>query len=119
MDCCKWTGSCTSFSCHNIETRDMPDHSTSVAAPAALPFVVSVDYFSPRAGLPLPAIERIQGDEMPEPYRSLLVHERDMTPTLQNFHRAEIHLKILNREQRGDFYFREVALLLDETNQPV
>jgi chorismate-pyruvate lyase len=42
-----------------------------------------------------------------------------MTPTLQNFHGGVIHLKILNREQRGDFYFREVALLLDGSDQPV
>jgi chorismate-pyruvate lyase len=97
----------------------MPDHSTSVAAPAALPFVYPLDDFYARAGLPLPAIERIQGDEMPEPYRSLLVHERDMTPTLEKFHSSDIHLKILKREQRGDFYFREVVLLLDGSETPV
>src|ERR1043166_6965887 len=96
----------------------MPDRLQSAPA-TALPYVYPLDDFYARAGMPLPAIERINADQMPEPYRSLLVHERDMTPTLQNFHRAEIHLKILNREQRGDFYFREVALLLDETNQPV
>ena len=56
---------------------------------------------------------------MPEPYRSLLVHERDMTPTLEKFHGSEIHLKILKREQRGDFYSREVVLLLDGSDMPV
>jgi chorismate-pyruvate lyase len=97
----------------------MPDRSQTVAAPAALPFVYPLDDFYARAGLPLPAIERIQGDEMPEPYRSLLVHERDMTPTLEKFHGSDIHLKILKREQRGDFYSREVVLLLDGSEVPV
>jgi hypothetical protein len=96
----------------------MPDQLQTAPA-AALPYVYPLDDFYVRAGMPLPAIERINGDQMPEPYRSLLVHERDMTPTLEKFHGGDIHLKILNREQRGDFYFREVALLLNETNQPV
>jgi chorismate-pyruvate lyase len=56
---------------------------------------------------------------MPEPYRSLLVHERDMTPTLEKFHNSDIHLKILKREQRDDFYFREVVLLLNGSDMPV
>jgi chorismate-pyruvate lyase len=97
----------------------MPDRSQTVAHAAALPFVYPLDDFYAGAGLPLPGIERIQGDEMPEPYRSLLVHERDMTPTLEKFHGANIHLKILKREQRGDFYFREVVLQLDGSELPV
>lgn len=97
----------------------MPDRSQTVAAPAALPFVYPLDDFYARAGLPLPGIERIQGEEMPEPYRSLLVHDRDMTPTLEKFHGSNIHLKILKREQRGDFYFREVVLQLDGSELPV
>jgi hypothetical protein len=108
-----------SFSCRTIKTRDMPDRSQTAVAPAALPFVYPLDDFYARAGLPLPAIERIQGDEMPEPYRSLLVHERDMTPTLEKFHGSDIHLRILKREQRGDFYSREVVLLLDGSEMPV
>src|SRR5215475_321441 len=107
------------FSWHNIETRDMPDRSQIAAAPAALPFVYPLDEFYARAALPLPNIERIQGDKMPEPYRSLLVHERDMTPTLEKFHNSDIHLKILKREQRNEFYFREVVLLLNGSDMPV
>jgi len=99
--------------------QDMPDRAQTVAPPAALPFVYPLDDFYARAGLPLPAIERIQGEEMPEPYRSLLVHERDMTPTLESFHHSSIHLRILKREQRGESYFREVALLLDGSETPV
>ena len=97
----------------------MSDHSRSPAIPAALPFVYPLDEFYARAGLPLPKIERLAGDDVPEPYRSLLVHERDMTPTLENFHHSAIHLRILQREQRGDFYFRQVALHLVGSEKPV
>src|SRR4051812_17724851 len=86
---------------------------------SALPYAHPLDDFYARSLLQLPKIERISEDQMPEPYRSLLAHETDMTPTLEKYHGADIHLRILGREQRGDFYFREVALQLDGTNQPV
>jgi chorismate-pyruvate lyase len=97
----------------------MPESSPTPAVPTALPYAYPLDDLYARAGRPLPPIERITGDEIPEPYRSLLVHESDMTPTLEKFHGARIHLRILNREQRGDFYFREVALLLNGSEKPV
>ncbi len=75
--------------------------------------------FYTRAKLPLPRIEAIPGDGMPEPYKLLLVHSNDMTPTLEGFHKSEIHLEILSRERRGDFYFREVILQLNGSDQPV
>jgi chorismate-pyruvate lyase len=96
----------------------MPD-SSPISTAAAVPYAHPLDDFYARAGLRLPKIERISGENMPEPYRSLLVHGTDMTPTLEKFHSAEIHLRILGREQRGDFYFREVVLQLDGTDQPV
>src|SRR3954469_21200410 len=119
MVCCRLIGCCTNSFSLNIAMPDMPERTSSLAAPAALPFVYPLDDFYARAGRPLPPIERIQGDKMPEPYRSLLVHEKDMTPTLEQFHAGDIHLKILNREQRGDFYFREVTLHLIGSEKPV
>jgi len=97
----------------------MSEPTTHPPAAAALPIVYPLDEFYARAGLVLPKIERLKGEQVPEPYRQLLVHENDMTPTLESFHGAEIHLRILNREQRDDFYFREVVLQLDDSNTPV
>jgi len=71
------------------------------------------------AELPLPRIECIRGADMPEPYRALLVHENDMTPTLERHYGARIHLKVLRSVQRDGFYFREVVLHLDGSEQPV
>ena len=72
-----------------------------------------------RAKLPPPRIETISGDAVPEPYRTLLVHHNDMTPTLEAFHKYRIHLEILSSDQRGGFYFREVVLRLDHDEKPV
>ncbi|MEW6157493.1 MAG: hypothetical protein AB1813_08680 [Verrucomicrobiota bacterium] len=83
------------------------------------PLLHPLDDFYMQAGLDLPAIEMIRGDEVPEPYRTLLVHNNDMTPTLEQFFRAAIHLEVLRRQQRDDFYYREVILKLDGSERPV
>jgi chorismate-pyruvate lyase len=64
-------------------------------------------------------VELISGNEVPEPYKSLLVHGNDMTPTLEKFHGSTIHLEVLRTERRGPFYFREVILRLDKNENPV
>jgi len=33
----------------------------------------------------LPEIEQVTGEEMPEQFRQLLVHQHDMTPTLEKY----------------------------------
>jgi len=96
----------------------MSEHVSPVAA-TALPYVHPLDDFYARAGLRLPKIERIEANEIPNPYHTLLVHENDMTPTLESFHGGHIHLQILAREQRDDFYFREVVLQLNPGDRPV
>src|SRR6267378_4667380 len=108
-----------SFSCRNIETHVMPERPSPISSPPALPYIYPLDDFYAAAGMPLPKFERIGGDLVPEPYRSLLFHQNDMTPTLERFHDANIHLRILSRGQRGDYYFRQVALHLDGSEKPV
>jgi chorismate-pyruvate lyase len=49
---------------------------------------------------------------MPQPYRGLLVHRNDMTPTLEAFHGGPIHLRLLGKRRDGDRLFREVVLTL-------
>ena len=82
-------------------------------------FTFPLSEFYVRAKLPLPRIETIAGDAVPEPYRSLLVHHNDMTPTLEAFHKSDVHLEIVSRERRGDFYFREVVLRLNGNDRPI
>ena len=82
-------------------------------------FLFPLSEFYTHAKLPLPVIEQISGDAVPEPFKSLLVHNNDMTPTLESFHQSDIHLEIISRERRGEFYFREVVLRLNSNGQPV
>lgn len=91
----------------------------SASPTAVLPWAYPLDEFYALSGLPLPAIEQVEGDAVPEPLRSLLVHQDDMTPTLEKFHQAKIHVHVLRREQRNGFYFREVVLEKDSDDRPV
>ena len=75
--------------------------------------------FYQRAGESAPELIPIDGEDMPEPYRRLLVHADDMTPTLEQFHGARIHLRLINREETEAAYTREVILEAGEENKPV
>lgn len=70
-------------------------------------------------GVPLPQVERVDGDAVPEPYRQLLVHERDMTPTLARFHDDAIGLRVTVRESDGETLLREVVLTRARDSRPV
>ncbi len=68
--------------------------------------------FYQRAGRALPDIELLDGEAMPEPHKSLLVHARDMTSTLEKFHGARCHLRTLQCLE-DETYTRLVVLELD------
>ena len=76
------------------------------------------DFYAVRR-LPLPVMDQIEPDQIPEPYRSLLVHDGDMTSRLEAFHKGKIHIRALARNHHGREYFREVVLELDGSLQPV
>ena len=75
--------------------------------------------FYQRAGEAAPDLLPIGGSEMPEPYRRLLVHSDDMTPTLEEYHDDRIHLRLLGREESETTYKREVVLEAGKNNKPV
>lgn len=75
--------------------------------------------FYERSGLALPRFEVVPGEAIPEPYRGLLVHDRDMTPTLEGHYGGDIHIEVLGRERQGGVYFREVILRLDADGRAV
>jgi chorismate-pyruvate lyase len=70
-------------------------------------------------GLSLPPLRELKKVEVPQPYRSLLVHSSDMTPTLERFYGQTLRLRVLNREHLDDSYKREVILWLAEDTRPV
>ena len=56
-------------------------------------FAFPLSEFYARTSLALPRMEVIPGDAVPEPYRTLLVHEADMTSTLEQFHGGDIFIQ--------------------------
>src|SRR5947209_11680467 len=78
-----------------------------------------LEHFYSKLGLSLPAIGDLDGSAVPEPYRTLLVHSSDMTPTLEGFYRQPMRLTVLTREHHADFYHREVLLKTAGDSRPV
>lgn len=67
----------------------------------------------------MPEITPLFDWHMPEPFKRLLAHERNMTPTLETFHRDSIHIERLNVVPDRDECSREVILRLDNDKRPV
>lgn len=79
-----------------------------------------LDAFYADSGLTLPPLQRVDGGAVPAPFRQLLVHRNDMTPTLEGHYGRNIHIRVLRRRQAGEEeYSRLVVLHLDDTQQPV
>jgi chorismate-pyruvate lyase len=62
-----------------------------------------------------PSMERLEPEEMPQPQRSLLAHQTDMTSTLENFYGQRLHVEVLARHTVENEYCREVALRLEQS----
>ena len=73
-------------------------------------WVALLEGFYAGLGLCLPAVHPLKGEEMPEPYRQLLVHSDDMTPTLEAFYGQAMRLTVLSRHRENGAYLREVLL---------
>ena len=72
-----------------------------------------------RAGIDAPAFEAVPPDDIPLPYRALLVHDSDMTLTLERHFGGRVALRPLSTFTRGGSYFRRVLLVQEYAGQPV
>ena len=88
-----------------------------VAAPNDLLYPLTL--LCQKGGHPLPSCEPIEGSEMPEPYRGLLVHHGDMTSRLEAFFGGSIVIEVLHCEHLPEVYRREVVLRIEATGLPV
>lgn len=70
-------------------------------------------------GDPPPAIEPASAEGIPQPYRSLLVHQNDMTSTLTAHHREPIALEELGRAVTPTWLARRSLLRVARTGRPV
>src|SRR5712671_3809095 len=71
------------------------------------------------AGIDGPAVKRTAPGRIPAPYNSLLVHESEMTATLERHFGGRLTVRVLASFSRGRSYFRRVLLALESTGRPV
>ncbi len=68
---------------------------------------------------PVPLARQEAGDSrMPEPYRSLLVHDSDMTSTLEAFHDETLRLRLLEKRRVDNALLRKVVLVGERSGRP-
>lgn len=63
--------------------------------------------------------EHVASALVPEPYKTLLVHESHMTVTMENYHNSSVDVRILARSHEGDIYSRKIVLVKSGTDQVV
>lgn len=72
-----------------------------------------------RAGVPQPAVREVSPEDIPSPYRSLLVHGNDMTITLERHFGGPVMLRTLSTSSAGSWYMRRVLLVQQYSGRPV
>ena len=78
-----------------------------------------LDFVYAQAGVPGPGAKKIAPSRIPLPYRSLLMHERGMTLTLEEHFGCRIMLRTLSTFCKGRWYFRRVLLVREDSGRPV
>lgn len=105
---------------HPLQTGGTPAASPAVRGGAAAPaWAALLHQFYRRQNLPLPRMTRVPPDGLPRPYRRLLAHCNDMTPTLEAFHGAPLALRVVQRETTPEVHAREVVLAISSAGPPV
>ena len=96
-----------------------PASSRSRARPSQNGILFPLDAVYARAGVRPPAVNAIAPDDIPAPYRSLLVHTNDMTLTLERHFGGRVSLRPLSTFLDRRWYFRRVLLVQESTGRPV
>jgi chorismate-pyruvate lyase len=75
-------------------------------------------YFYSRSGNTTPELVTVVREEIPEPYKGLLVHENDMTPTLELHYEQSMYLHVIDHERDDKTCARMVVLIGSENEKP-
>ena len=55
-------------------------------------------------------VHEVDPDEIPPPFRNLLVHHNHMTSTLCGYYNRPVELRVLHEQIEGDLYHRQIVL---------
>src|SRR5580704_5902137 len=86
---------------------------------SALDLLYPLNEFYEQAGMLVPFARRINGREMPEPYRRLLVHDRDLTPTMEAAYDRKMNLRVLKYSLDDEVFSRQILLIPEGSESPV
>ncbi len=100
-------------------TSSVRTPAAAVDGSLALHWLMPLHYFYERRHLDLPPLAFVEPEDMPEMDREMLVHDRDMTPTLEAFHGGELRLEVLDKEQSDNYLLRIVILRRRDNLRPV
>ncbi len=78
-----------------------------------------LDLLYAQAGIACPAVKRTTADRIPRPYDKLLVHENEMTSTLERHFGGRVAVRVLSTCTKGRSYFRRVLLVMESSGRPV
>src|SRR5258706_549467 len=81
--------------------------------------VYPLNEFYDEARVALPPASGIEDHEIPEPCRSILAHNRDMTPTLEETYGRGVELQVLKYWLRENVFSRQIVLTLQEDGTAV
>jgi hypothetical protein len=87
--------------------------SQSEARPSPRAWLHELTALFPQSGLARGEFSLCEGDAVPEPYHTLLVHRHHMTVTLERRHGATLELRVLETRCEGDRYARHLFLTAD------
>jgi chorismate-pyruvate lyase len=115
-----------SYSCPSIVPPVMREALTQRPSGASFQLIPRADLhllyplneFYEESSLPLPFAAEVKGHEIPQPYRSLLVGDHDMTPALEGAYQRSIGLEVLRFALRDDVLSRQVVLVPDGHTRP-
>ena len=61
-----------------------------------------------------PRVEAVAAEDVPKPYRGLLVHTHHMTITVEGFYGEPVDVRVLESRQDGEEYARKILLTLKD-----
>jgi hypothetical protein len=67
----------------------------------------------------LAASAPVPGNEVPQPYRKLLVHEHHMTVTVEAHHGEPVNVQVLEKRQGPSTYARKILLVTQKSKRVV
>ncbi|MCG8651886.1 MAG: hypothetical protein MI861_18750 [Pirellulales bacterium] len=90
----------------------------NTADPHAADFLYPLSAFEHADGEAATRASVLEAEELPQPYRALLAHDRDMTGTLEAYFDQPVALRVHVKQIDGDELFRQVVLEGETDHQP-